>query len=110
MSSSRALEGAQVAPATGAPKGIAFAALRHRDFGTYWLVSLLSQLADNVEHVISYWVIFQVFHSPVLGGFAVISHWTPSLLFSVYLGGLADKFDCRRIIQASTAMLMLSSL
>jgi MFS family permease len=109
MSNSRTFARAAVAVAPGQTKGVAFAALRHPGYGTYWLVSLLSQLADNIEHVISYWVIFQVFQSPVLGGFAVISHWTPSLLFSVYLGAVADKFDCRRIIQASTGMLMLSS-
>ena len=50
-------------------------------------------LADNIEHVISYWVMFQKFHSPALGGFAVISHWAPYLLFSVYSGALADRFD-----------------
>ena len=36
--------------------------------------------AESVEHVISYWVIFETFHSPTLAGFAVISHWVPYLL------------------------------
>ena len=40
-------------------------------------------MADNIEHVISYWMMFQKFHSPALGGFAVVSHWLPFLLFSV---------------------------
>ena len=62
-------------------------------------------MADNVEHVISYWVIFQKFHSPALGGFAVISHWVPYLFFAGYSGSLADRFDIRRLIQ--TGMLML---
>lgn len=42
-------------------------------------------MADNIEHVISYWVVFQKFHSPALAGFAVLSHWLPFLLFSVAL-------------------------
>jgi len=66
--------------------------------------------ADNIEHVISYWVIFQVFHSPTLAGFAVISHWMPFLLFSVYAGALADRYDCRWLIQAGQALFMLASL
>jgi MFS family permease len=61
-------------------------------------------LADNVEHVITYWVLWQQFHSPALAGFQVISHWVPFLLFSVYFGGLADRFDCRRVIQAAQAL------
>ncbi len=67
-------------------------------------------MADNIEHVISYWVIFQAFHSPVLGGFAVLSHWMPFLLFSVYFGALADRHDCRRIIQTAQIMYMGVSL
>jgi len=56
-------------------------------------------MADNIEHVISYWVIFQKFHSPALGGFAVISHWVPFLLLGGYSGALADRLDIRRLIQ-----------
>jgi hypothetical protein len=41
-------------------------------------------MADAIEHVISYWMIYQKFQSPALGGYAVISHWLPFLLFSVY--------------------------
>jgi MFS family permease len=66
----------------------------------YFVGTATAMLADNIEHVISYWVIFQKFHSPALGGFAVISHWAPFLLFGVYSGALADRFDPRRIIQA----------
>jgi MFS family permease len=71
---------------------------------------LLSATADNIEHVISYWVIFQAFHSPTLAGFAVISHWVPFLLFSVHAGALADRFDCRKLIQISQGLFALASL
>src|SRR3954467_9492178 len=56
-------------------------------------------MADSIEHVISYWMMFEKFHSQALGGFAVVSHWLPFLFFSVYSGALADRFDPRRIIQ-----------
>jgi MFS family permease len=76
-----------------------FAALRHPGFQMYFLATAAAMAADNTEHVISYWVMFQKFHSPTLLGFAVISHWLPFLAFSVYSGALADRFDPRRIIQ-----------
>lgn len=63
-------------------------------------------MADSIEHVISYWVISEKFHSPALGGFAVISHWLPFLLFSVSAGSLADRFDPRRIIQLGMVLFM----
>lgn len=55
-------------------------------------------MADNTEHVISYWVAYQKFKSPWLGGFAVISHWLPFLLFAIKVGAVADRFDPRRFI------------
>lgn len=88
----------------------AFGALRHRDYRAYFVVGVLAMMADNVEHVIAYWMIFQKFHSPSLAGFAIISHWLPSLLFSVQAGSLADHFNCRKLIQISQGLFMLASL
>ena len=86
-----------------------FAAMRsvpyRLQFGSY----VLAMMADNIEHVISYWVVFQKFHSPTLGGFAVLSHWLPFLLFSVAVGGLADRFDPRRIIQCGMLLFIVAS-
>ena len=48
-------------------------------------------MADNVEHVITYWLIFERFHSPALAGFAVIAHWAPFLLLGITFGALADR-------------------
>src|ERR1700730_6648650 len=76
----------------------------------YFFGTATAMLADNIEHVISYWVIFQKFHSPALGGFAVISHWAPFLLFSMYSGALADRFDPRRIIQLGMLTFMSVSI
>jgi len=87
-----------------------FGALYHRDYRNYFLLALVGMTAESIEHVASYWVIFESFHSPTLGGFAVISHWVPFLVFSVYTGALADRFDCRRLIQVAQALLMLVSL
>jgi MFS family permease len=67
-------------------------------------------MADSIEHVISYWMMFQKFHSQTLGGFAVVSHWVPFLFFSVYAGALADRFDPRRIIQCGMALFIGVSL
>ena len=67
-------------------------------------------MADSIEHVISYWIMFQKFQSPALGGFAVLSHWLPFLLFSVYSGALADRFDPRRLIQIGMLLFMAASL
>jgi len=84
--------------------------LRNPGYRAHFLTYTLAMMADNIEHVISYWMVFQKFHSPALGGFAVVSHWLPFLLFSVASGALADRFDPRRIIQCGMALFMLASL
>ena len=94
-------------PAAAPPR---FAALRVPAYRSYFTFSLMSMMADNIEHVISYWVMYQTFHSAALGGFAVISHWVPFLLFSFWTGALADRHDCRRLIQIGQAMYMCASL
>jgi MFS family permease len=71
---------------------------------------MLAMMADNIEHVISYWVVFQKFHSPALGGFAVVSHWLPYLAFSVSVGALNDRFDSRRIIQVGMVLFIAASV
>ena len=87
-----------------------FAALRHPGYRAYFVGSALAMMADSIEHVISYWIIFEKFHSPALGGFAILSHWLPFLFFSVWSGALADRFDPRRIIQLGMALFMAASL
>ncbi|MFI5783870.1 MFS transporter [Nocardia sp. NPDC051570] len=86
-----------------------FAALRNRDCRPYLFGTGLAMMADNIEHVITYWVLWQKFHSPALAGFEVISHWVPFLIFSVYFGSLADRHDCRRLIQAAQVLFMAVS-
>jgi MFS family permease len=104
------LSDSQAATEGGAPRDLSFAALRHPGFRVYFIVSALAMMADSIEHVISYWMMFQKFHSPTLGGFAVVSHWVPFLLFSVYAGALADRFDPRRIIQLGMLCFIVASL
>ncbi|HMG54413.1 MAG TPA: MFS transporter [Kofleriaceae bacterium] len=97
-------------PPHGAPAARAFSALSTPGFRIYLVTFALTMMADNVEHVISYWVAFQQFHSATLGGFAVVSHWVPYLVFSVAVGALNDRFDSRRLIQAGALLFALVSV
>jgi MFS family permease len=83
-----------------------FTSFGNRDFRIFFFATSAAMMADNIEHVISYWVIFQKFHSPSLLAFAVVSHWAPYLAFAAYTGGLADRFDVRRLIQIGMLMFM----
>src|SRR5262245_39233332 len=86
-----------------------FAAMKSPPYRLQFVSFVLAMMADNIEHVISYWVVFQKFHSPALAGFAVLSHWLPFLFLSVAVGGLADRFDPRRLIQCGMLLFIVAS-
>jgi MFS family permease len=96
--------------ATSAPPRRSFAALRHPSYRGFFLSFAGAMMADSVEHVISYWMMFQKFQSNALGAFAVVSHWLPFLLLSLPVGALADHFDPRRMIQIGMVIFMGVSL
>jgi MFS family permease len=87
-----------------------FAALRHRGYRGFFLSNAAAMMADSIEHVISYWVVFEKFKMPWLAGFAVISHWVPFLLLSFVSGALADRFDPRRLIQIGMVLFSCVSI
>ncbi|MEY2933422.1 MAG: hypothetical protein RL033_4171 [Pseudomonadota bacterium] len=87
----------------------AFGVLQVPGFRPYLATFFLTMMADNVEHVISYWLMFQKFQSAALGGFAVVSHWLPFLAFSLPVGALNDRFDSRRLIQIGGALFLFVS-
>jgi MFS family permease len=87
-----------------------FAVLSNRSFRWFTVASVLWMMGDNIEHVISYWVLFEDFESPALGGYAVVSHWAPFLLGGVLGGSLADRYDCRKLFIASMAVFIFVSL
>jgi MFS family permease len=98
--------GEPVVSPSGPSGPVKFAALRNPSCRIYLLGGMLAMMADNIEHVITYWVLWQRFHSTALTGFEVISHWLPFLLLSPYFGALADRRDCRKLIQGAQLLFM----
>jgi MFS family permease len=87
-----------------------FVALQHPGYRVYLSFNMLAMMADSIEHVITYWIAFQKFHSPALGGFAMLSHWLPFLLFATSTGALSDRVDPRRLVQIGMGLFMFCSL
>jgi MFS family permease len=93
-------------PRPPAAKSRAFTSLANGNFRLFFLGATAAMMADNVEHVISYFVVFQKFHSPALLGFAVVSHWIPFLVLGGFTGRLADRYGPRRLIQTGMVLFM----
>ena len=95
---------------TQPPEHRAFTSFSNHDFRIFFVAATAAMMADNIEHVITYLVMFQKFHSPALGGFAVISHWAPYLFLAAISGRLADRFDIRRLIQVGMLLYIVVSV
>ena len=85
-------------------------ALTHPGFRIFFIGVACAMTADFIEHVISYWVLYQKFHSTGLAGFAVFAHWLPFLFLAIPSGALSDRFDTRRIIQLGMLVFMSVSI
>lgn len=87
-----------------------FAVLSNKSFRGFTIAAVLWMMGDFIEHVISYWVLHEKFDSPLLGGYAVVSHWAPFLLGSVFAGSLADRYDCRKLFIIAMGLFIFVSL
>jgi MFS family permease len=88
---------------------VRFPALQLPDFRLYWVTSTVAMLGDNIEHVIGYWLLWELTHSPFWLGYAVFAHWFPFLLFSLHAGAWADRIDNRYLLQVNQACLVVCS-
>jgi hypothetical protein len=88
-----------------AVKHRAFTSLSNADFRIYFFAATAAMTADNIEHVISYWVMFQKFHSPALGGLCVgllgsvvgnSLSYSAAALFLLYAAIFATRYVRRR--------------
>lgn len=87
-----------------------FPSLRSGPFRWYLATGGLAMWADNVEHVLTYWVLWELTHSPFWLGYAVFAHWVPFTLLSLHAGAMADRRDNRWLLQLAQGMYMLCSL
>ncbi|MBW7859175.1 MAG: MFS transporter [Leptonema sp. (in: Bacteria)] len=58
-----------------------FSAFSAAGYSPFLITFTLTMMADNIEHVISYYVIFQKFKSPALAGVALSSWYYVAILF-----------------------------
>lgn len=84
-------------PAVQAPGG-PFSALRHRDFRLYYAGQLLSLVGTWMQSTAQGWLVLELTDSPLKLGVVTAAATTPTFLFTLYAGAVADRGDKRRII------------
>ena len=71
--------------------------LRVPEFRNVWLASMASNAGSWLQVVAAGWLILELTGSPAAVGALALVMRGPALLLSAYAGGLADRFDRRRL-------------
>ena len=100
-------------PADGAPPTSrlreVFVALHERDFRIFWLGQLVSVTGTWMQTVAQGWLILQLTGSPFILGVAAAARSVPVLLLVIPAGVVADRFDRRRILIATSIVATVAS-
>jgi MFS family permease len=86
-----------------------FIAFEERDFRIFWLGQLVSVTGTWMQTVAQGWLILLLTGSPFVLGVAAAARSVPVLLLVVPAGVVADRFDRRKIVIATSTVAMLAS-
>jgi MFS family permease len=71
---------------------------RHRNFRILFLASTVSNIGTWAQRIAQDWLVLQLTHSGRDLGFVTGLQFLPSLIFSLYGGSLADRFNKRKLL------------
>ncbi|MDQ6926736.1 MAG: MFS transporter, partial [Candidatus Eremiobacteraeota bacterium] len=98
-----------MAPAPGGERLDAYAPLRIPAFLRYTVATLTLTLATQIQTVIVAWQVYGVTHDPLSLGLIGLSEALPFIGVALWAGHIADRYDRRMLVLASTAALLGSS-
>ncbi|RIK44806.1 MAG: MFS transporter [Chloroflexi bacterium] len=87
-----------------------FAALRHRNFRLYWIGALVANTGDWMDQIAIGWLIWELTGSGSYLGLLAFCRAFPILLFTLFGGAVADRFERRRVMQTTQSLAMLLAL
>jgi MFS family permease len=85
-----------------------FASLRHhRNYRLFFTGQLVSVIGTWMQDTALPWLILSLTHSPVYVGALVFARFAPFMIFGLFSGVLADRFDNRRVVMVTQASSMV---
>jgi MFS family permease len=79
-------------------------ALGYRDYRLFWTGAVISNVGTWMQNVTVPYVLFQLTHSGVWVGLAVVAQILPSIVLNPLSGSLADRFSRRRLLFISNVV------
>lgn len=87
-----------------------FAALRHRNYRLYWIGALVANTGDWMDQVAFGWLMWEMTNSAGYLGLLAFCRGFPIMVFTLFGGALADRFERRRLMQATQSFAMILAL
>ncbi|HEX5166868.1 MAG TPA: MFS transporter, partial [Thermomicrobiales bacterium] len=87
-----------------------FASLRHRNYRLYWIGSLVANTGDWMDQIAIGWLIWELTGSSAYLGIMAFCRAFPILLFTLFGGAIADRFERRRVMQGTQSFAMVLAL
>lgn len=83
-----------------------FSALHYRDFRLVWIGAFLSTTGTWMQTVAQSWLVFSMTQSAFMLGLDAFLGTVPIILFSLFGGVAADRFDRRKMLMTSQVLQM----
>ena len=85
-------------------------ALRHRPFLLFWIGMLVSMAGSMMQVWTLYWHIRQLSDQPIALTGIGVARFVPVLLFSLFAGVLADRFNRRKVLFITQSIMALTAV
>lgn len=82
---------------------------KHRNFRIFWGGQTVSLIGTWMQSVAQGWLALELTNDPLMVGLVSAAGSFPVLLFSLFAGVLADRYDKLRIVRIAQALLLLQA-
>src|SRR5512135_803889 len=89
--------------------GPPYRVLRHRDFRLLWLSQLVSLTGSQMQTVALHWHVYLLTRSPLALGAMGLTRVVPIIVFSLFGGVTADRFDRRKLMFRAQAVMLVGA-
>ena len=83
---------------------------KHRNYRLYFMGQVISLAGTWMQNIALAWFVVELTHSPLAIGGLAFCRFLPFMLFGLYAGVLADRWDNRRLVMATQAAQMVVSI
>ena len=87
-----------------------FSALQHRNYRIFWLGQVFSLVGAWMQTIAQSWLVLELTESTFLVGLVVAIQFFPVLIFGLFGGVFADRFDKRRTLMGTQSLAALQAL